>query len=306
MTPPDTHDPVHDPLNNQSQDQLPAQSPTDPEIRPQVNPLARAYARRFPGEVAAHLIKHSATVIAQTLDGLPDDVAAGVIARMPHGHAVRILAARDDASIAAWIDAAGLDHALAILLHVSSDRRERILECLSSRRTRRALRKLVIYPPDTAGAALNPAAPRLEASLSLADAVEFLRGDDLEPERLIWLVDGDGRYRGLLDSGRALAARTHRAALEEFLVRVKALRAETTLTNARDANQWLEHSELPVIDEHDHLLGSITRVRLMAALGRSDAGDSGLVDGLGALAHQYFRVLAICLGDLFDARRPRR
>lgn len=302
MSPTDSHDPLHD----QSPTALHAQSQTDLEIRPVINPLAHAYARRFPAEVAAHLIKHDATVIAETLDGLPDNVAAGVMARMPHGHAVRILSARDDASIATWIDAAGLDHALTILLHVGTDRRERVLECLSSRRTRRALRKLVVYPPDTAGAALNPAAPRLEASLSLADAVEFLRSDDLEPERVIWLVDGDGKYRGLLDSARALAARTQRAALDEFLVRVKALRAETTLTNARDANQWLEHAELPVIDEHGHLLGSITRARLMAALGRGETGDSGLVDGMGALAHQYFRVLAICLDDIFDARRPRR
>lgn len=289
---------VHEPLQQRP--------PDSPRAGGAINPLACAYARRLPGEVAAHLSKRGADAVVKTLAELPDDVAAGVIARLPHGHAVHILAGRDDARIAALIDAAGLDHALAILLNVSTDRRQRILESLASRRKRRALRKLVVYPRDTTGAALDPTAARLEASMSLAEAVEFLRGNALEPERAIWLVDADGNYRGLLDSGSALAARTQLAALDEYRVRIKPLRAETTLTNASNSDQWLAHSELPVVDEHGHLLGSLTRARLMTTMGGHGPGNSALIDGMSDLAHQYFRVLGVCLGDLFDTRRPRR
>ena len=250
--------------------------------------------------------KRGADVMTTALDGLPAEVAAGVIAQLPHGHAIGFLAGRDDQRIAALIDAADLDHALAILLFIASDRRKRVLECLANRRKRRTLRQLVVYPPGSIGTMLNPVAARLQASMSLADAVELLRGDELESDQEIWLVDDNGNYRGLLDSGRALTARNDQVGLDEFLLRIRPLRAETTVNNAFDSEQWLQHAELPVIDEHGHLLGTITRSRLLAEAGGADSGASGLIDGFSELAQQYFRVLGICLGDLFDTRRPRK
>ena len=271
-----------------------------------INPLACAYARLYPDEVAASLSKRGADALYGTLDSLPADVAANVIARLPHGHAVRYLSGFDGTRIAAWIDAADLGHALSILLHVGLDRRQRILEGLASRSKRRILSRLVVYPPGTAGATLNPVAPRLEVSMSLADAVELLRGDNLQPEQAIWLVDGDGNYQGLLDSARALTARTDHAGLDEFMLKVRPLRAETTLSNAHHSDQWLQQAELPVIDEQGHLLGSIARARLQAELGSADMAASGLIDAISDLAYQYLRVLGICLGDLFDRSRSRR
>lgn len=270
------------------------------------NPLKLAYARNFPGEVATHLVKHGGDAILQALDGLPDEVAAAVVARLPHGHAARLLSDQDDQRIVAWLGAAGLDHALAILLHVDGARRTRILDALPSRRTRQVLRRLVIYPGETAGAAVNPAAMRLAADMPLGEAVELLRNDEPDTEQAIWLVDDKGNYQGLLDLGRALAARSNRSRLSEFLVRVKPLRAETTLANARDYSEWLEHSELPLIDETGHLLGSLTHSQLAAELGDAYAPGPGLAEGVSELTRQYFRIMGICLADLFGMRGTRR
>lgn len=270
------------------------------------HPLKLAYARRFPAEVAAHLARRGSEETAQTLDGLPVEVAAAVVARLPHGIGIRVLAGQDDERIAAWLGAAGLDHALAILLHVDAVRRTQILDALPGRRTRRVLRRLVVFPADTVGATLNPAAMRLDADTPLGEAVELLRSDESETERVVWLVDDQGHYLGRIDLGRALAARSDRSRLREFLVSVKPLRAETTLASARGFSEWLEHAELPVIDELGHLLGSITRARLMAKLGLTHASDPGLAEGISDLAAQYFRVMGICLGDLFGMRGSRR
>lgn len=270
------------------------------------NPLKLAYARRYPAEVASQLAQRGGEETAHTLDGLPDEVAAAVIARLPHGIGIRVLAGQADERIAAWLGAAGLDHALAILLHVDAGRRTRILDALPGRRTRRVLRRLVIFPADTVGASLNPAAMRLDADMQLGEAVELMRGDESETERVVWLVDDEGHYLGRLDLGRALAARSERSRLREFLVSVKPLRAETTLAGARDFSEWLEHAELPVVDELGHLLGSITRARLMAKLGTAHRSDPGLADGISDLARQYFRIMGICLGDLFGMPGTRR
>lgn len=271
-----------------------------------ISPLKFAYARRFPGEVAIHLSRYGSEETVQTLEGLPDDVAAAVISRLPHGSAIRALAGQSDERIAAWLGAAALDHALAIVLHVDAGRRAGILDALPGRRTRRTLQRLVVFPTDTVGANLNPAARRLASDMRLGEAVELLRRDEPESEQAIWLVDGEGNYVGQLDAGRALAARSDRSRLGEFLVAIRPLRAETKLTTARDYAEWLEHPELPVIDGLGHLLGSISRARLMAKLGSTNASEAGLADGIGELARQYFRIMGICLGDLFDTRRTRR
>lgn len=272
----------------------------------QANPLKIAYAHRFPGEVATYLAKQGGAAITQSLDGLPDEVAAGLVARLPHGHAMRLLASQEDQQIVVWLDAAALDHALAILLHIDADRRTRILDALPSRRARRTLRRLVLYPRETIGATVNAAAMRLDADMALGEAIELLRSDEPATEPTIWLIDDQGNYQGLLDLGRALAARSDRSRLSEFLVRVKPIRAETTLASARGYREWLEHPELPVIDEAGHLLGSITHSRLAAELADGRTSEPGLADGVSELTRQYFRIMGVCLGDLFGTPGTRR
>jgi magnesium transporter len=242
----------------------------------------------------------------QALADLPDTVAAAVVARLPHGVGMRILSRLDDERIAVWLGQAGLDDALAILLHVDAGHRTRILDVLPNRRTRRTLRRLLVFPPDSVGATLNPAAIRLDAGMALRDAVALLRRDELESEQPMWLVDGEGVYRGRLDLGRALMARSDRSRLRKFLVDVKPLRGETTLLSARDHGEWLDHAELPVVDELGHLLGSISRARLMAALESIHPSDPGLADGVSELVRQYFRIMGTCIGDLFSPGRTQR
>lgn len=270
------------------------------------NPLRLAYARKFPDEVAAHLARESGEETARTLADLPDEVAASVVAYLPHGVGIRVLSGLDDDQITAWLSAAALNDALAVLLHLDAGRRSRILESLPNRRRRRTLRRLVAFPADTVGTTLNPAAVRLDADLSLREAVALLRGDGLESEQSVWLVDDDGNYLGRLDLSQALAARSGRTRLKRFLVDIRPLRGETTLIAARDHEEWLEHVELPVIDEIGHLLGSISRARLMRELDSRHAAGGGLADGISRLAQEYFRIMAICLGDLFSMGRAQK
>lgn len=269
-------------------------------------PLTIAYARRFPGEVAAHLARDGVEETALALADLPDEAGAAVVARLPHGVGMRVLSGLDDARIAAWLDAAGLNDALAILLHVDAGHRSRILDALPNRRVRRTLRRLVVFPSDTVGATLNPAAIRLDAGMTLREAVALLRSDELESEQSIWLVDGEGNYLGGLDLSRALMARSDRSRLKKFRLGIKPLRGETTLVNARDHGEWLEHAELPVVDELGHLLGSISRARLMRELDSMQSSDPGLADGVSELVRQYFRIMGICLSDLFGPGRTQR
>lgn len=278
----------------------------DPNTHPNPHPLKLAFAREYPGELAAYAATQGADGVEQALDGLPAAAAAAVVAALPHSHAVRALAGRNDDRVGEWVNAASPDHALALLLHVAEERRTGILDRLSSRRVRRNLKRLVVYPGGTIGALVNPAAMRLNAALPLADAVAILQEDEPGPEQSIWLVDEAGIYLGLLDLSSVLASRSDFLKLREFLVPVRALRAETALGAARDFDEWQAHPELPVVDDLDHLLGSVSRSRLMSALAGARVTDRGLVEDIGELVRQYFRVMGVCLGDLFGLQGRKR
>ncbi|MFN2349329.1 MAG: hypothetical protein ABR558_07125, partial [Thioalkalivibrio sp.] len=232
-------------------------------------------------------------------DDLPAETAAPVVAMLPHHHALAVLGEQDDETLILWLSVAGVDRALTLLLHIDESRRLRILQGLPSRRMRRTLETLVIYPPDRVGALANPSAMQLNAGMLVPDAVTLLREHAPDPAQPVWLVDDGGGYLGRLDLGGALMARADTSTLSAFMIPLEALRAETRLTNARDFPEWLRHTTLPVTDHLNHLLGSLSREELMAALAGGNATENSLSQSMNELTGQYFRVMGICLGTLF-------
>ena len=272
----------------------------------ELNPLELAYAREYPGEVAALLASQGDEAIIRLLEELPRQESAALVARLPNGHAARILADQQDPKVAGWLDAARQDHALALVLHLDEARRRRVLNLLPRPRMRHALERLLNYPQTSVGAVVDPDAVKLDADMLLADAVAVLRADVPGPEQPIWLVDGQSRYVGRLDPGRILTATSDKLTLSELLITIRPLRAETSLANALDFPEWQKYLELPVVDRHDHLLGTLSRARLAAALGGGNTADHGLTAGVSELTRQYFRVIAICLGDLLGLKGRHR
>lgn len=251
------------------------------------------------------LAPHGLEDVRATILGLPADAAACVIAKLPHGLAVNLLAGQEDAVVSEWLSQAALDDALTLVLHLRPERRERILATIPIRHMRRTLERLVVYPRRTVGAVVDPTVVRVSAATSLDEAVALLRAGDQGDLQWIWIVDTQGGYLGMLDLSKALLARSGNYTVSELAVALPPLLAETTLAAARDANEWLRHPELPVVDHQNHLLGALSRERLMAALAEDAPAEQGLTDGILSLVDDYFRVMAACLGDLFGPRGSR-
>ena len=271
----------------------------------QDSPLKLAFARRHPEVLAGHLATGTHEELVAALQGLPADAGAAVIARLPHNQLVNLLSSQSDDTVGAWMSRAALDDALTLVLHLEEGRREAILAKLPIRHMRRTLEQLVIYPQKTVGALVDPTVIRLTAGTTLQAAIALLRADEGDVPDWIWIVDGDSRYVGMLDLGKALVAPSGQFRVEELAVRLEPLRAETALGAARDVPEWLKHPQLPVVDHQNHLLGALSQERLTRALAGDSHTDFGIVDGMTALTDQYFRVLGLCIGDLLGARRGR-
>lgn len=269
------------------------------------NPLKLAFVREHPAELAAFLARQGADTVMQALEDLPPGDCAALAASLPHARAAQLLAMRDDEAVACWLDEASLDHALSLLLHLDAPRRMRVLDKLPGRGRRRRLRRLVDYPPATVGSQVDPSALTLEVNMPLAEAVELLRAELPETDRSVWLVDEAGHYAGLLDSARALVARSNRLKLREVLVELPPVTADMPLIQASRLNEWIEHPELPVVDRRGHMLGFLSRGRLMSSLQGSGPTDKGVVDDIGEVARQYVHVMGSCLGELLGLRGGR-
>lgn len=268
------------------------------------NPLRVAFARNHPAELAAFLAGDPHDGLLQALHGLPADVGAGVIAKLPHTIAVRLLASQSDETVSAWLGRASLDDALTLVLHLEAERRARILATIPARHTRHTLERLVVYPQKTVGALVDPTAVRVQAATSLAQAIELLRAGEHRDLEWIWVVDEENRYVGLLDLSKALLARSAQFQVGELAVPLEPLRAETALVAARDVGEWIKHPQLPVVDHQHHLLGALSRERLVKTLENEIPTDHGIVDDLSSLTEAYFRVMGLCLGNLLGTRKP--
>jgi len=143
-----------------------------------------------------------------------------------------------------------------LLLHLEEGRRTRILGTISSRRKRRTLERLLVYPRSTVGALVDPTATRLNADIQLDEAVAILRGEDQKGKEVVWLVGEDDTYLGRLDLRSALAASSGQLPLRRLLTQARSLQADTTLRDARDFPEWLRHIRLAVTDHSGRFLGS--------------------------------------------------
>jgi len=263
------------------------------------HPLTLAYARTYPGELATYLVNHDAAAIVAVTAGLPGADAAAVIARLPQGHATRVLGELKPAVIAAWLDTADMDDAVAVVTRVDDARRSAVLDAMDNHKTRESIRRVVVYPVTTVGALVDPGAAVLRADLPLADAVVALREARRTGERPVWLVDEGGRFVGQLDLQQALVAQSDRQPVGDWRIAVRPLRAESPLQNAREVPEWVKFAELPVVDPGERLLGSVTRERLLLALGDIQVAGTGLAADIGDLTRQYFQVMGAVLGEMF-------
>lgn len=271
----------------------------------QGHPLQAAYAQHYPAEVARLLAGQGAGPAAAALDELPGSIAATVAARLPQSTLTAMLAGLDDDRIEAWLNTGSADQALSLLLHLDPGRRNALLARIGNRRMRRNLKTLLIYPRDSVGALVDPSAVRLIISIPLAEAIELLRTEHQAPNPSVWIVDEDGRYRGGFDATRALAATSPLSRLDEFVIEIPPLRAETTAANARGLGQWLEYSELPIVDAQHHFLGVLPRRRLMSGRTGSRSGRGAVPGAVGELVRQYFRILGALAGRLLSDRGTR-
>jgi Mg/Co/Ni transporter MgtE len=224
-------------------------------------PLARL-RRLKPAQLADLLEDASDAEQNEILTHVHNDpeLEADVFEELDEERQTRLLATRTDGEVADVLARMRADDAADAIMDLAQERRQRVLELLPAAQ-RSQVMTLLGYNTATAGGLMGMDYLALPDQTTVADALAAVReATAAQPEALtsVYSLDTDGRLAGVASLVRLLQtdpAITVGAAAESDPVRVypQADLIEVTTVMA-DYNLIT----LPVVDDHDHIIGVIT------------------------------------------------
>jgi magnesium transporter len=234
--------------------------------------MALGFLHAFPVEAAAQLEQASDDESCALLADLPVDRAAAVISALAPPSATRLLSQLSPALAARLLAALEPSRAAPLLARLDEDKRQACLAELPTR-TASELAALIAYPPQTAGALMDPQVMAFRPQMLVSNALEQLRRLPQKKAREIFLVDERGLLVGAVP-------------LQELVIAEPGGRLEqatsdppATVLPMASVDEVVEALAEPtkasvvVVDFEGHLLGVIRRDALIQAARAEASAD---------------------------------
>ena len=159
--------------------------------------LVSGYVRLFPGEVARALETAPPDKVSALLASRPVTRAADVMRRLSPGQAATVLASLPDRAAPRMVERLGAARAAVLLARLEPGDRERVIGLLPTRLATE-LSDLARYPPDTAGALMDPRVAAFAADTRVKTVLGRLRRRRERRVYDVFVVDPDGRLAGVV------------------------------------------------------------------------------------------------------------
>lgn len=166
------------------------------------------------------------------------------------------------------------------LLRISAESRDRCLELLP-RRVAGEVRRLMDYPPGSAGRVMDSRVPSFRGELTAGAALQQLRQHKPRDLRQLFIVDSDRKLSGTVDIQDLLIAEP------QDLLAELARPPSATVSPFDDREEVAERLRdfhldvLPVVDIHDRLIGAIRHDALLKTLEEAASVDIQMMVGAG-------------------------
>jgi len=232
------------------------------------------------------LERHPAGQIVSACDPLPPSLCAKVFSHLTAGVAASCMALMEASRAALIIESMRIDRAAIILRRIDGDARQAILDAMPPV-ARERVRRLMQFPEGTVGAIMSSEAPALSGDTRVGEGKEQLASQPASASVNVWVLDRDGRFIGMVETG-VLATASNEARLEDVASVPKAtLSPHAALGTVLRQSAWTEADELPVVDAAGVFLGVLSHRRLRAwartEIGGEEADAFRTFLGLGEL-----------------------
>ena len=225
--------------------------------------LLNHFAQHQPHDFASALADIPVGEVGEICGRLEDAQAAAVIARLPDSVSDAILRSAAQDRLARWLTTTDADDAAAIAGRLSeSERRDLRRANPDNLLLRERLRQL---HESQLGGLLHADFLRVPEDATQADIVAELKRRGSSAHRSIFVCAPGGRFTGVIELSRALAAEAQTPA-SVLMRRVEPIPVRASIAAAAKVATWRWYRELPVVDDRHRLVGSLVWGDLQARL----------------------------------------
>jgi magnesium transporter len=245
-----------------------------------------------PGDAADVLEELSEEAAIELLTDLDPNDAADILEEISPELASDILEELPVDTAAAALDVMDAEDAADLIGELPEDAAEVVLGAMSPPAAD-AVRRLLVYPPDSAGGLMSEDIAALPIGLTVGEATERIRilSDELEDLSYVYVVDDEDRLKGVI-SFRDLVFERPGSGLDEAMVPDPV--AVTAFTDREDVAELVQRYHLfgiPVTDDNGRLLGMVTTDAVLEAVQEEASEDFAAAVGAGTEETVYSSVL---------------
>lgn len=211
---------------------------------------------------------------------------------------VEILATQDEKQVAVLVTQLPADDAVDLLRKLPESRVDSVLALVPAP-DRRDIRRLQTFPEGTAGALMTTEVACLSETLTVRQALEALsrQAERLETIYYIYVVDDTNHLRGVV-SGRILISAIGRpdTKLADLMKRdVVCVKVHDDQESVAQKVAFYNILAVPVVDEHNHMMGIITHDDVIDVVREEAAEDVQRIVAVEPLNDSYIRTPILTL-----------
>ena len=246
--------------------------------------LVRRYIDAHPVDAARVMEKYSGELSSAVLRDVPLDRLAPVIAAMSDHAAAECVAAMDPARAAALLEILDLDQGAALLRRTAEAERDRILDLMPANQAAQ-LRRVLAFPPGSAGALMDPKVLSVPETLTAAEALEQVRAAPHLAIYYLYIYDEDSRLSGVVNLRELMLAEPRTPLTEMMATGVDRLSAGADRRAILVHPGWAEYHALPVVDDGGRFVGALRyeTLRRLEGQARTEVPSASLAASLGEL-----------------------
>jgi len=226
--------------------------------------LAAVLLAEQPDEAAKLMEASPDAESAAFLESVPMDIALGAVRRLTLDRAARVVALLSPPRLRGVLTSLSHNRAAAMLARLSPEEREHCLDAVDASLANE-FRDLMKYPPETAGALMDPRATSFRLDATTRDVIRRLRRFRNRRVQDVFLVDHEGRlvHSVALETIVLADAGTHLESLAEGVpIRVEALASRDEILQTFETHRV---GSLPVVDVDGRLVGVLRQREIVRA-----------------------------------------
>ncbi|MBE0621814.1 MAG: magnesium transporter [Burkholderiales bacterium] len=251
--------------------------------------LSYAFLEAHPADAARVIERLAPASAAALLQSAPLRLAAPVLRQMLPLAGARCLEQMDETEMTGLLRGVGAQAGVALLRYFGAQRRAGLLAKLPTALTI-AYELLLGYPEGTVGAWMDPRPLAFPADMTAGESLERVRRADEARVADPYVIDRNQRLLGYVEIADLL--RANAASTLARLARPCALRlpAQALLAGLPEHPGWHEVSALPIVEQGDRLVGTLTHAALLRALSLEHSAPAvrGAQDTLVDMAGAYW------------------